>query len=185
MTTAHQHDIVDDIITDHREVEELFAEIERGAGGAKRDLVEHVIVELVRHSVAEEMYVYPLARRVLPDGDKIADHELEEHAEAERVMKSLEETDAEDPEFDELTRKLIDSIRHHVEDEEKDLLPKLRDACDSAELRELGEKFENSKKVAPTRPHPSAPDRPPANKILGPGVGLIDRMRDALSGRNS
>ena len=185
MTTAHQQDIVDDVITDHREVEEVFAEIEKGGGGNKRDLVEHVIAELVRHSVAEEQYLYPVARRVLPDGDKIVDHELEEHAEAEQVMKSLEETDAEDPKFDELTRKLIDAIRHHVEDEEKDLLPKLREACDSAELRELGEKFENSKKMAPTRPHPSAPDRPPANKILGPGLGLIDRMRDALSGRNT
>jgi hemerythrin superfamily protein len=184
MTTAHQ-DIVDDIITDHREVEEVFTEIEKGAGGAKRDLVEHVIAELVRHSVAEEQYLYPVARRVLPDGDKLADHELEEHAEAERVMKSLEQTDADDPEFDELTRKLIDAVRHHIEDEEKDLLPKLREACDSADLRDLGEKFERSKKMAPTRPHPSAPDRPPANKILGPGVGLIDRMRDALSGRNT
>jgi hypothetical protein len=100
-------------------------------------------------------------------------------------MKQLEQTDTDDPKYDELTRKLIDSIRHHVEDEERDLLPKLRDACDAAELRELGEKFEKSKKLAPTRPHPSAPDRPPANKILGPGVGLIDRMRDALSGRGS
>ena len=53
MTTAHQQDIVDDIITDHREVEAVFAEIEKG-GGNKHDLVEHVIVELVRHSVAEE-----------------------------------------------------------------------------------------------------------------------------------
>ncbi len=185
MTTAHQQDIVDDIITDHREVEEVFAEIEKGAGGKKRDLVEHVIVELVRHSVAEEQYLYPAARRVLSDGDKIADHELKEHAEAERIMKSLEETDAEDPKFDALTRELIDAIRHHVEDEEKDLLPKMREACDSAELRELGEKFQNAKKMAPTRPHPAAPDRPPANKILGPGVGLIDRMRDALTGRNS
>jgi hemerythrin superfamily protein len=185
MATAHQQDIVDDIISDHREVEEVFTEIEKGAGGAKRDLVEHVIAELVRHSVAEEIYLYPAARRVLPDGDKLADHELEEHAEAEQLMKSLEKTDAEDPEFDELTRKLIDAIRHHIEDEENDLLPKLRDACDADELRELGEKFESSKKMAPTRPHPSAPDRPPANKILGPGVGLIDRMRDALSGRNT
>ena len=60
-----------------------------------------------------------------------------------------------------------------------DLLPKLRDACDEADFRELGKKFEQAKKMAPTRPHPSAPDKPPANKILGPGVGLIDRMRDA------
>jgi hypothetical protein len=82
-------------------------------------------------------------------------------------------------------RKLMEDIRHHIEDEEGDLLPKLRQACSEADLQELGEKFENAKKMAPTRPHPAAPDRPPANKILGPGAGLIDRMRDALTGRNT
>jgi hemerythrin superfamily protein len=185
---TQQKDLIDDIITDHREVETLFEEIENTDDTAiQRQLVEHVITELVRHSVAEEQYLYPTARRVLPDGDKIADHELEEHAKAEEIMKQLERTEgqAEDVEFSALVRKLIEDVRHHVEEEESDLLPKLREACGAAELGELGEKFETTKKMAPTRPHPLAPDKPPANKILGPGVGLIDRMRDAISGRNS
>ena len=185
MATAHKHDLVDDIISDHREVEAVFSQIEAGGDDGKRDLVEHVITELVRHSVAEEQYLYPTVRRVLPNGDQLADHELKEHAEAEEVMKAIEKTDAQDPKFDELVGKLIEDIRHHVQEEESDLLPQLRTACDAAELDELGEKFENSKKMAPTRPHPSAPDRPPANKILDPGVGLIDRMRDAITGRNT
>ncbi|OBF41683.1 hemerythrin [Mycobacterium sp. ACS1612] len=186
MTTSQQHDVVDDIITDHREVEAVFEELERGGDGQnRRELVEHVITELVRHSVGEEQYVYPTARRVLDDGDKIADHELEEHAKAEKIMKEIEKTDSDDPKFEELVRQLMKDIRHHIKDEEGDLLPALRKACDEADLRELGEKFQHAKKMAPTRPHPSAPDRPPANKILGPGAGLIDRMRDALSGRNT
>lgn len=186
MTTSQEHDVVDQIITDHREVEAVFDELERGADGQKRrELVEHVITELVRHSVGEEQYVYPTARRVLDDGDKIADHELKEHAEAEKVMKEIEKTDSDDPKFDELVGQLMKDIRHHIEDEENDLLPALRKACSADDLRELGEKFEHAKKIAPTRPHPAAPDRPPANKILGPGAGLIDHMRDALSGRNS
>ena len=185
MATADKHDLVEDIISDHREVEAVFSQIEAGGDDGKRDLVEHVITELVRHSVAEEQYLYPTVRRVLPNGDQLADHELKEHAEAEEVMKAIEKTDAQDPKFDELVGKLIEDIRHHVQEEESDLLPQLRTACDAAELDELGEKFENSKKMAPTRPHPSAPDRPPANKILGPGVGLIDRMRDAITGRNT
>lgn len=186
MTTSHAHDVVDDIITDHREVEAVFEELERGGDGqSRRALVEHVIVELVRHSVAEEQYVYPTARRVLENGDKIADHELEEHAEAEKIMQEIEKTDDGDPKFDELVRQLMKDIRHHIEDEEGDLLPALRQACSAEDLRELGEKFEHAKKRAPTRPHPAAPDHPPANKILDPGAGLIDRMRDALSGRNA
>jgi hemerythrin superfamily protein len=179
-----EHDLIDEIVTDHREVEDLFGEIEKSSTAThKRELVEHVITELVRHSVAEEEYLYPAARTKLPDGDKIADHEIEEHAEAEEVMKRIEKTDTDDPEFDRLVTKLIDAIRHHVSDEENDLLPKMRGACDADELRELGEKFQRAKRVAPTRPHPAAPDHPPADKLLAPGLGLIDRMRDALTGR--
>ena len=183
--TTQQKDIVDDIITDHREVESVFKELEaNGNRATRRELVEHVITELVRHSVGEEQYLYPTARKVLPDGDKIADHELHEHAEAEEIMKKIDKAD-DDAEFDKLVGELMKDIRHHIEDEEGDLLPKLREACDAKDLGKLGEQFEKAKKMAPTRPHPSAPDKPPANKILGPGVGLIDRMRDALSGRNS
>lgn len=177
-------DLIDAIVADHREVESVFADIEASGDSRNRHaLVEHVIVELVRHSVAEEQYLYPTARKVLPDGDELADHELAEHAEAEAVMKAIEKTDANDPRFTELVGNLIADVRHHLDDEEKDLLPRLRKACDEAELRALGEKFARAKKLAPTRPHPAAPDRPPANKVLGPGVGLIDRVRDALTGR--
>ena len=111
MTTSQQHDVVDDIIADHREVEEVFKQIEQSDDTAhRRDLVEHVIAELVRHSVGEEQYVYPTARRVLDDGDKVADHELEEHAEAEKVMKQIEKADADDQQFDELVDKLMKDV---------------------------------------------------------------------------
>jgi hemerythrin superfamily protein len=186
MTTTKPQDLIDAIVSDHRQAEGVFDEIEAsGDARLRRELVEHVITELVRHSVAEEMYLYPTARKVLPDGDELADHEIAEHAEAEKVMKAIEQTDADDPEFGRLVAELIADIRHHLRDEETDLLPRLRSACDAEELRELGRKFEQSKKAAPTRPHPSAPDRPPANKILGPGMGLIDRVRDAVSGRDA
>jgi hemerythrin-like domain-containing protein len=184
MTAAQQHDVVDDIVSDHREFEAVFKEIENSDDRhQRRDLVDHVIAELVRHSVGEEQYLYPVARRVLDDGDEEVDHELKEHAEAEEIMKQIEKAD-DDEKFDELVGALIEDIRHHIEDEEEDLLPKLRELCSHDELLELGEKFEKAKKSAPTRPHPAAPDHPPANKILDRGAGLIDRMRDALTGRD-
>jgi hemerythrin superfamily protein len=133
--------------------------------------------------VAEEEYLYPATRKALPDGDRLADHEIAEHAEAERTMKTLEPLDAADPAFDRTLGTLMTAIRHHVQEEENDLFPRLRSACTADELRELGRKVERAKKIAPTRPHPSAPDTPPWNKILAPGAGLVDRVRDALTGR--
>jgi hemerythrin superfamily protein len=178
-------DLVSVITSDHRAVESVFEELgsKEGSPAHRRDLADHVIAELVRHSVAEEQYMYPAARKALPDGDQVADHELEEHAEAEKVMKDLDGLDPEDPEFDRLLSKLIEDVRHHIEDEETDLLPKLQAACSSEDLQDLGEKVLRAKALAPTRPHPAAPDKPPANKLLGPGAALVDRMRDALSDR--
>jgi len=187
MTAAEKPDLISVIITEHRHVERVFTELESGTGSPehRRNLADHVIAELVRHSVAEEQFMYPAARKYLENGDQLADHELEEHAEAEEVMKQLEDVPATEPRFDELMRRLIEDIRHHIEDEERDLLPKLQSACSADELRDLGEKVERAKKMAPTRPHPAAPDRPPANLILDTGAGLIDKIRDRLSGRHT
>jgi len=178
--------LIDVIMSDHREVEKVFAELENRVGSSehRRQLADHVIAELVRHSVAEEMFMYPAARKALPDGDQIADHEIAEHAEAEEDMKQLEGVEPSDPMFNHLVDKLIQDVRHHNEEEESRLLPRLAESCSPEELRDLGAKVLRAKKVAPTRPHPSAPDKPPLNLILAPGTGLIDRMRDALSGRD-
>ncbi|MFG1883547.1 hemerythrin domain-containing protein [Micromonospora sp. NPDC049102] len=178
-------DVVDILVADHREVETLFVELEtrQGTPEHRRQLADVVIAELVRHAVAEEAYVYPTARKVLPDGDQIAEHEIAEHADAERTMKDLESVDPSDPRFDELLAHLTSTIRHHVQDEESDLFPRLRAATAQEEMVELAGKVTAFKKIAPTRPHPSAPDHPPANKLLAPGTRIIDRMRDALSDR--
>ncbi len=183
--TEQQGDLVDVVIQDHRDVERAFGEYEKGglSDRQRRELVDHIITELVRHSVAEEQYLYPAARKALPNGDQIVDHEIREHAEAETVMKQLERAEPSDPEFDRLTRKLIADIRHHVEDEEADLLPLMRRSCSAEELVDLGNKIKSAKELAPTRPHPAAPDTPPANVVLDPGTGMIDRLRDALTGR--
>lgn len=180
-----EQDVVDVLVADHRAVETLFVELEtrQGTPEYRRQLADVVIAELVRHAVAEEAYVYPTARKALPDGDQIAEHEITEHSDAERTMKDLESVDPSDPRFDELLAHLTSTIRHHVQDEENDLFPRLRAATAREELVELAGKVTAFKKIAPTRPHPSAPDHPPANKLLAPGTGMIDRMRDALSDR--
>ncbi|MFD8804208.1 hemerythrin domain-containing protein [Streptomyces sp. NPDC059597] len=182
---GHGGNVIDELVTDHREVEELFGKMEGlpVGDGNRKVYADQATIELVRHSVAEEEYLYPAVRKHLPDGDTLADEETEDHAKAERLMKDLEGHEATDPEFDRLVEALMTEIRAHIADEEKNLFPRLRAACGPEVLDELGDKVRRAKKTAPTRPHPAAPDKPPANKILAPGAGLVDRLRDALSGR--
>lgn len=183
---TRQRDMIDVLTEDHREVEQMFTELgDTTDPRRRRELANVVIAELVRHAVAEEEYLYPTARTVLPDGDSIADREISEHAAAERTMKQLEDIDKTDAAFNPMLGSLMGQIRHHVRDEETKLFPRLRNACSHDDLRELGRKIELAKKAAPTRPHPATPDTPPWNKLLAPGAGLVDRVRDALTGRTT
>ncbi|MGW3147060.1 MULTISPECIES: hemerythrin domain-containing protein [Streptomyces] len=182
---GHGGNVIDELMTDHREVAELFGRIEALPSGDKNRklFVDQVTMELVRHSVAEEEYLYPAVRKHVPNGDAIADREIEDHSKAEQVMKDLEGLDADAPDFDRLVTTLMSEVRMHIADEEQNLFPSLRTVCPADALDDLGDKVRTAKKTAPTRPHPYAPDKPPANKLLAPGVGMIDRMRDALTGR--
>jgi hemerythrin superfamily protein len=182
--TLGSQDVVDVLTTDHREVTALLGEIFVAADGAeRRDLADTVIAELVRHSIAEEMYVYPAMRKHLPDGAAAVEHDTEEHKELEVTMKELEAVDAADPRFDELLRRLQTILADHIADEEQEQFPQLRARVPRAELVEIAQKVESAKKLAPTRPHPAAPNNPVFHKLVGPGVGLVDRLRDRLSGR--
>ena len=179
-------DVIVFLTGQHREVDDVFAQLEKmdGATDEKAQLLaEQVVMSLVKHSVAEEIYLYPAVRKALPDGDDIADHELHEHDEAEQTMKELEALTPEQPQFWPTLHKLISEIRHHVSEEENNLFPQLRAACSEQELQDLGRKVQQAEKVAPTRPHPSAPSEGGLLAALAPGAGLVDRIRDALSGR--
>ena len=179
-----QRDVVEVLTHDHREVEEMFGELTGTADpDERRRIIDDITIELVRHAVAEEMYLYPAVRHRVPDGDAIADKEISEHSEIEQALKDLENVAATDADFNTVTRRLIDDVLEHVRDEENTLFPLLAAHASKEDLLKLGEQVQTAKKVAPTRPHPSAPDRPPLNKLLAPGTGLVDRIRDHLSGR--
>jgi hemerythrin superfamily protein len=177
-------DVIEILTRDHREVEEMFVEFTDATDPAeRRRITDDITIELVRHAIAEEMHLYPAVRQHVPDGDEIADKELSDHAEIEQALKDLEEADVENTDFQAAMRRLTDEVTEHVEDEEHNLFPQLAKYASREELMELGEKVQSAKAIAPTRPHPAAPDRPPLNKLLAPGVGLVDRIRDHLTGR--
>lgn len=188
--TSQQQDVVDILTHDHREVERMFAELEslhgqetEQARTRRKDLTDQVTIELVRHSVAEEADVYPAVKKKVSETE--AEHAKEEHAEAERTMKRLERLQPDDPKFEVELATLMHEIREHVAEEEGEMFPHMRQIFSPEELVALGEKVESTKKIAPTRPHPSAPDEPPGDKILGPVTGLLDRMRDAVTHRGT
>jgi len=180
-----QNNVIAELTSDHREVEALFERLEAVEPGDKQaaELVDQITIELVRHSVAEEQYLYPAVRESVPGGDAMAAKEIGDHAKVELLLKDLQYRPADDESFKPLTEQLIAEVASHVKDEEERLFPALLEACSFEQLDDLGEQVREAKRTAPTRPHPPVPDDTPAGKLVGAGAGLVDRVRDMLTGR--
>jgi hemerythrin-like domain-containing protein len=180
-------DMVSVLVTDHNEMKDYFRELEAATDAkARREAADKLTAEVARHSVAEEMYLYPAARKILPNGDELIDEEIQEHAEVEELLKQWEGMDGDDPQFMSVYEQIRDGLLHHIdEEEEPKLFPEMQAALSQEEQEDLGAKITKAKKLAPTRPHPSAPDSPPGDIVLGVPTGIMDRIRDAMSGRST
>lgn len=177
---------------DHRKVVELFRQIEdipEDAPSAsarmkkRRALFEQVSEELSRHAMAEETVLYPLLRSKVPNGAELVDHALDEHQQVKETLARLERMSLDNLDFEPEFRRLVTSVREHVKEEEAELLPLLETHCDADTIETLGTQLAAAKMLAPTRPHPNAPNTPPLNLLAGAGAAIVDRARDAVTGR--
>ena len=176
---------------DHEEVERLFRQFEKlteRAQRAKQKIVMKIIRELAIHAAVEEMLFYPAVRtaamkanvRTLKEAADTVLESLEEHHVVKWTLSELEKMKPEDERYDAKVQVLMESVRHHVEEEQEELFPKARRLLGDDLLFELGDRIEKAKKIAPTRPHPRAPDEPPGNLVAGTVAAVMDRAKDMV-----
>ena len=136
-------DVVDLIMQDHREVEGLFEKL-KGEPDVRAGLTPILVTLLAAHSRAEEAEVYPAARDEAGEADDVA-HSQEEHLLADRLLAELIECDPSASAYDDKLAEVTDAITHHIEEEEKTVLPGLRNRLDDARRAELGAAFLKSR----------------------------------------
>lgn len=170
---------------DHKTVEQLFKRFEKAGDRAfveKRAIVDRIIEELSIHAVIEEQLFYPVARATVPAVEDVALESLEEHHIVKWTLSELDDLDPEAERFDAKVTVLMESVRHHVEEEESEFFPKVRSELGRRSLNDLGDAMAEAKTSAPTHPHPRSPDTPPASAVVGAVAGVLDRVGDNLSG---
>ncbi|WP_329493570.1 hemerythrin domain-containing protein [Kitasatospora herbaricolor] len=140
---------------DHKTVEKLFKAFEKAdddAHAEKRRIVDQVIEELTVHALIEEQVFYPAAREAAPDTTDHVLESIEEHHVVVWMLSELASLDPKDERFDAKMSVLMENVRHHVEEEEKDWFPEVRKAMGRNRLVELGEQLEEAKKSATRDP---------------------------------
>lgn len=179
MTVTSPGKVVDLLQEDHEQVKALFGALMSVPPDGREDLFCHLVSELVRHEVAEEVVVYPAIRSDAPDGSAEVKPRLREQSEAEEKLAKMEKLDPTTSEFAAELAELKSAVLAHAQAEEENIFPLLRALENDETLKEMGAKYERAKSSAPTHPHPHAPNTPPANRILGPVAALFDKARDA------
>jgi hemerythrin-like domain-containing protein len=147
-------------------------------------LAEQLVICGSGHEAIEEQYFWPVVRRRVQCGTRLADQAVSQEQEAKHVLDQLEKHDPDHPEFEAALRRFITIGRAHIEFEERKVWPGVRLALSEQELDDLGAQLEQAKRLAPTRPHPNLPLTPDMLKVAAPIAGATDWIRDVLAGRN-
>jgi hemerythrin superfamily protein len=138
-------DAVELIRSDHRTVEKLFSEFEQAGERAyktRQGLVERITRELEVHATIEEETFYPAVRaKARKDGKELVDEAVEEHHLVRVTLGELAGLSPTDDAFDAKVQVLIENVRHHVEEEESEMLPQAGKLLDQEELARLGEEM--------------------------------------------
>jgi hemerythrin-like domain-containing protein len=145
---------------DHKEILKTFKDFEdAGPNAVKRkgQLVDKMIELLNVHTYVENEVMYPRVRDLLPDLTEDINESYEEHHVADVLVVELAAMSPDADRFDAKTTVLIENVRHHIQEEEDEWFPKVREGLSRTQLQEIGAEMEEARKKAPTRPsQPSA-----------------------------
>ena len=145
---------------DHKEIEKAFKAFEKAGDNAhkeKQKLVDRIIELLTVHTYIENEVMYPRIRELVPDLNDDIDESYEEHHVADLLVMELVSMTPDADRFDAKVTVLIENVRHHIEEEEQEWFPQVREGLGRKTLQEIGAVMEDKRAKAPRRPsQPSA-----------------------------
>ncbi|MFG2054648.1 hemerythrin domain-containing protein [Micromonospora sp. NPDC048930] len=140
---------------DHKEIRRLFKafqDAEDAPASERQEIVKQILEALTVHTYLENEVMYPEVRRLVPDIEDDILESYEEHHVADVLCFELFTLDPDDERYNAKTTVLIESVLHHVEEEEQEWFPKVREALGRNQLQEIGERMIELRKKAPKTP---------------------------------
>lgn len=176
--TMQDEDVIAILLTQHRRVKELMADIRTAEGEHKRQAFDELRALLAVHETAEEMVLRPVTRSI--GNGAVADARNAEEDEANHILAELEKLDTASPEFDATFAAFEQAVLMHAEKEELEEFPEVRAKTEADRRANLGKALLRAEKLAPTHAHPGAAGSTVAQWTVGPFASLVDRAKDAL-----
>lgn len=140
---------------DHEKVKQLLRDFEqlrkeKAAGNRRRELVSQICNELKVHTQLEEEIFYPTVRSALEQEELIEEARVE-HMSARSLIKHIEGMDPNDELYDATVTVLGEYVKHHINEEEKELFPQVESS--GLDLQQMGAEMKNRKEELKTKLH--------------------------------
>jgi Hemerythrin HHE cation binding domain. len=175
-------DVIDLLLAQHARIEQLFRDVLDAQGEQRRQRFEDLVRLLAVHETAEEEVVHPLARTRIDAGAEVVQARLAEERMTKELLLRLYESGTDAADFEDRFIALRDIVLLHAKREERYEFPHLRQTTDARTRERMADAVRLAEMVAPTRPHPGI-ESAAANILLGPGLAIVDRIRDAIRAR--
>jgi hemerythrin-like domain-containing protein len=140
---------------DHQQIRRLFRDFQQAGENAtatKGKTVDKILELLTVHTYLENECMYPDVLALLPNLEKDVLESYEEHHVADVLCAELAAMNPDDQRFDAKTTVLIELVSHHIEEEEQDWFPKVRQGLGRRQLQELGARMLELREKAPRSP---------------------------------
>ncbi len=167
---------------DHKAVEKLFKQFEKTKDDdheSRRRLVDQMIEELSVHASIEEQVFYPAVREDVPDTEDTVLEGLEEHHIFKWTLDELKDMDPEHERFEPKVTVLMESVRHHVEEEEGELFPRYARPWAASAWARSATRWSRPSRVRPPILSPRRPTPRPATWPSDDGVLLAEPAGEA------
>lgn len=175
-------DVVSFLTGQHEQIKAMFKQVLAATGEAREQEFVALRRLLAVHETAEEEIVHPRAKSEIDNGESIVAARLQEENEAKKALAELEKLDVDSTQFETSFRELQSSVIAHAEAEEGEEFGKLAAQLDDMQLQRMRKAVTLAESTAPTRPHAGVESRG-ANLLAGPFAAMLDRARDAISGK--
>jgi len=115
--------VIEMLKEDHQKVRDLFEQFESTEGSEAAEIAATAIMELEIHAELEEKLIYPAIREEI-DEDDMMNEAVEEHHLVHVLIKELKKLKPADEIFEAKFKVLGELVKHHIEEEEGEMLPK-------------------------------------------------------------
>ena len=139
-------DAIQLLLADHRKIKNLFKQFRSKPEDTQLNrVIDQIATEIKAHTRVEESIFYPACNEY-PECSELVMDLVDDHEEAKRTLAEMEALPRDSEDRFDMAEDLVDDIEGHIEEEEQELFPLVRELMQPVQLDDLGDRIQDARR---------------------------------------